>query len=499
MAELEEARTSRGGMVRTVAHCRTLAQLASSVLLLLGVLIVAAQPSLAVPRAHQSCVRQHHWRAPHSLPAHRGHAVHVCAERGNAHPKHAKHYVPHHSGGGTAQLGGGYDNSRIAQIGLSLLNRFAGSCKEAVNNWVAAASNGSQHLGGGYYSDYQRAGGVQVGRDATIQGDIIQLNGPHADSFYEGMHTAVVVGHAPGSNVFDVVDSNWGWTNTVHHHPFDPYALASQHGLSVHFWRMGSAPASLPPAPPTPSPTPAGPPPGTYPHHVYHTCANGACGLRTHTAPSLSASIVSIKNDGDEVDIVCQTTGDNVYGKDNTSSPVWDKLSDGSYASDYYIDTSGTVGAFSPPIPRCEGSPTPSPPPQPPQPAPVVHYNCPNTSGAFGHYVPAGKHWGNDFVAQGSTITGGYLLIGANADGGNHSAAIGIFTGGPYTLSGELGSVTVNVSGYGGVNFTFPAPIHVIPGQSLWLVASGIGDFTGYDQNSGGADGCFIGSLTGTL
>jgi len=119
-------------------------------------------------------------------------------------------------------------------------------------------------------------------------------------------------------------------------------------------------------------------------------------------------------------------------------------------------------------------------------------------AGEFGHYVPAGKHWGNDFIAQGSTITGGFLLLGANADGGNHQASIGIYTGGPYTLSGELGSTTVNVNGYSGVSFTFAQPIHVTAGESLWLVAVGIGDFTAYDQNNGGADGCFVGSLTGT-
>jgi hypothetical protein len=111
--------------------------------------------------------------------------------------------------------------------------------------------------------------------------------------------------------------------------------------------------------------------------------------------------------------------------------------------------------------------------------------------------VPAGKHWGNDFVAQGTTITGGHLAIGANQDGGNHQARIGIFTGGPYTLTGELGETTVSVVGYGGVNFSFSPAIRVTAGQSLWLVAIGVGDFTAYDQNNGGADGCFQGQLIG--
>jgi hypothetical protein len=95
-------------------------------------------------------------------------------------------------------------------------------------------------------------------------------------------------------------------------------------------------------------------------------------------------------------------------------------------------------------------------------------------------------------------ITGGHLLIGANADGGNHQATIGIFTGGPNALSGQLGTTTVGVSGYGGVDFTFSPPIQVSVGQSLWLEAIGVGDFTAYDQNNGGVDGCVIGSLVGT-
>lgn len=418
----------------------------------------------------------------------------VCEEPGNAPAHHlARRGVPR-GGHGTAQLGAGYDNVRIAQIGLAHVNQRGGSCKEAVNRWVAEASGGSQRLGGGYYSDYQRAGGIQVERDAAIEGDIIQLNGPHVDSFYEGMHTAVVVAHRAGSTVFDVVDSNWGWTNVVHHHTFDPYALARRYGLSVHLWRMGSAPASLPGPTPAPAP-PAGPPAGTYPHHVYHTCANGACGLRLHNAPSLGTPVTAVRNDGDEVFVACQTTGDQVYGSDGSSSTVWDQLSEGSYASDYYIDTSGTGGAFSPPIPRCGAAASGNPPAG--QPQAVTHYACQSTPNAFGHYVPAGKHWGNDFVAQGRTITGGYLLIGANPDGNNHEATIGVFTGGPYSLSGQLGSVTVAVSGYGGASFTFAQPIPVTPGESLWLVASGIGDFTAYDQNVAGADGCFIGRLEG--
>jgi hypothetical protein len=129
--------------------------------------------------------------------------------------------------------------------------------------------------------------------------------------------------------------------------------------------------------------------------------------------------------------------------------------------------------------------------------AQVTQYSCPGTANAFGHYVPAGHWWANSFTAQGSTIAGGFLLMGANQDGNNHQATVGVYTGGPSPLTGELGSVTVNVVGYGGVNFTFGQPIQVVPGESLWIGATGIGDFTAYDQNNGGSDGCFIGNLEG--
>jgi hypothetical protein len=58
-----------------------------------------------------------------------------------------------------------------------------------------------------------------------------------------------------------------------------------------------------------------------------------------------------------------------------------------------------------------------------------------------------------------------------------------------------LGTVVVNVVGYGGQTFTFSPPITVSPGQPLYLAASGIGDFTAYDNLAAGD--CFVGSLQG--
>ena len=105
-------------------------------------------------------------------------------------------------------------------------------------------------------------------------------------------------------------------------------------------------PASLPPARPGPAPGPT-----FYEHHVYGTCRDGACGLRVRTAPSLSASVTHVILDGTPVDVVCQATGD-LVSNGHASSNISDKQTDGTWVSDFYIDTPN-VGMWSPPIPRC--------------------------------------------------------------------------------------------------------------------------------------------------
>lgn len=119
-----------------------------------------------------------------------------------------------------------------------------------------------------------------------------------------------------------------------------------------------SPPAS--PAPPKPSPSaPTSPPqsppgngPSVYPHHVVGTCAEGACGLIERAGPGYSSyAEVGVLQEGQEIDIVCQTIGQPVAGH-NATSAVWDKLTNGSYVSDYYTDTPN-VGTWSPPIPQC--------------------------------------------------------------------------------------------------------------------------------------------------
>ena len=95
-------------------------------------------------------------------------------------------------------------------------------------------------------------------------------------------------------------------------------------------------------------------PPPYYVYHVYGTCADGGCGLHERSGPGYSNyPVVGTLYDGDEVDIVCQTAGELVTPNSGTPSDVWDKLTNGAYVTDVYVDTPGTGGNFSPPIPQC--------------------------------------------------------------------------------------------------------------------------------------------------
>jgi hypothetical protein len=101
------------------------------------------------------------------------------------------------------------------------------------------------------------------------------------------------------------------------------------------------------------APPPPPPPPAYYVHHIYNTCADGQCGLNKRAGPGYSNyAKVGGLYDGNEADVACQTTGETVSSSKFGSTTIWDKLTDGSYVTDLYVDTPG-AGAFSPPIPHC--------------------------------------------------------------------------------------------------------------------------------------------------
>jgi hypothetical protein len=144
-----------------------------------------------------------------------------------------------------------------------------------------------------------------------------------------------------------------------------------------------------------------------------------------------------------------------------------------------------------PPAPPQPPKTSPAPPP-PAGPSPVVHYDCANDNSNIGKYVPAGHYWQNPFTSTGHLITGGFVLIGANTDGIDHRARVGIYSGSG--IGTPLATTVVNVTGYDGESFTLSPPLAVQPGQQLYLSVVGIGNFTAYDNRSG----CFIGRVDGT-
>lgn len=91
----------------------------------------------------------------------------------------------------------------------------------------------------------------------------------------------------------------------------------------------------------------------------YNVTGTGGVGLKARTGPNTSAGVVRVLPEGAAIDIACQTQGENVRG-----STIWDKLSDGTYVSDFYT-TTPVYAAYSPGIPVC-GSTPPPPPTQPP-------------------------------------------------------------------------------------------------------------------------------------
>jgi hypothetical protein len=70
-------------------------------------------------------------------------------------------------------------------------------------------------------------------------------------------------------------------------------------------------------------------------------------GLNARTGPSTSFAVVKGYPNGASVPVLCQTPGAKVG-----TSTVWNRLTDGSYVSDFYLSTP-SQSSWSPPLPRC--------------------------------------------------------------------------------------------------------------------------------------------------
>lgn len=142
-------------------------------------------------------------------------------------------------------------NNKIADIAVSYegqnLGDTWGQCKAFVQKVVRQAGGS---LGTGYQQCYLNVG-REIQSNEAAKGDIIQLNkasDPECKltypNVYTGVHTAIVLENHGGNN-FKVVDSNLVARYTVGIHDlWNPYNMASKHGLQVHFYRLGETTTS---------------------------------------------------------------------------------------------------------------------------------------------------------------------------------------------------------------------------------------------------------------
>lgn len=132
--------------------------------------------------------------------------------------------------------------------------------------------------------------------------------------------------------------------------------------------------------PPAFTPAQAGAPSG---YHVYGTASEG---LIEHSAPDTSSPKTGTLANGAAVNIVCQTQSSSAVN----GSTIWDKLANGSYVSDYFVDTP-IVGSFTASIARCNvppPAPAASTPPTSTPPAGSGKYQIANAAG--GVFLRAG-------------------------------------------------------------------------------------------------------------
>ncbi|MCL2396234.1 MAG: fibronectin type III domain-containing protein, partial [Acidimicrobiaceae bacterium] len=87
---------------------------------------------------------------------------------------------------------------------------------------------------------------------------------------------------------------------------------------------------------------------------VGHTLNSPTNSVNLHSGPAESDPVTGSKNDGDPIEVVCQTTGSLVKGTVSGQSDVWDKLVSGNWITDLLTDTPNSLnGTFSPGIAQC--------------------------------------------------------------------------------------------------------------------------------------------------
>jgi surface antigen len=246
---------------------------------------------------------------------------------------------------------------------------YAGQC-----TWYAAGRrpdlNGIVHGNAGDWLNEAR-GRVPEGKAPVVGAIAVWL--PNTGGSFGAGHVAYVA--AVSGDSVTVEDFNWGRpARSYHRHTVSASAISGYiYGGPT---RTSPAPAPVqPPAPTTTTPGTSGTPPGPTPssgtattpvavpqpvaggpvyfvHHVTGTCRDGACGLTIRSGPGYTGyAALGALPEGAEADVVCQAIGQTV-SNGYAASSIWDRLTDGRWVSDFYLDTP-SIGTWSPPIPQC--------------------------------------------------------------------------------------------------------------------------------------------------
>lgn len=265
--------------------------------------------------------------------------------------------------------GYGYASPTSCRGGVCFANdpfyRFRGQC-----TWYAAGRR--PDLDGivwGNAGNWLREAHGHVPEGSTPVVGAVAVWLPYHGGAYGAGHVAYVAA-VSGSSV-TVEDFNWGTPSESFHRHSVPASWISGY---IYGGPAGSGAPSPPPPPPSDAPPPPPPattspsppssppppppppppslPPTFYVHHVTGTCRDGSCGLRERSGSGYSSyAEMGVLGEGAEVDVVCQALGEMV-SNGYASSAIWDKLTNGYWVTDFYVDTPN-VGTWSLPIPQC--------------------------------------------------------------------------------------------------------------------------------------------------
>ena len=238
---------------------------------------------------------------------------------------------------GAADLAGVYGSASYARPDALWIARYDGS--PAVTGWAGIPD--------GYWSDIQRAKQYRAGHDETYGGvtlnvDNDQFNGPAATIAYtySVTGTSALSARSGPANSYPVTGSYAPGAAL----PVSCQATGQKIAITSVWDKLTSGSYVTDYYVSTSSGTGYSPP---LPRCTYPFQVTATGGLSERTGPGISYAVKGSLASGALAWITCQKSGTKV----GTTS-VWDKLTNGRWATDYYISTFNKT-ANSKPVPRC--------------------------------------------------------------------------------------------------------------------------------------------------